>query len=198
MNVISPANESTSVSRYVPMTISVNIDNDEAGTNGININTLFTTTDDFKAVVLDGATQVGTATFHKTGVAWSGAAPTAQRQNIALTIDGPLTVGVHTFNVAIKDPLGTNLTSGTQAVKVLVWDRPTLQVNAKPVLAGATIVTDRTNAYEFTGTKFNIGADSTSVSLVIDGGAETVTLVRRSPAPRPWRRATLSTTMLLM
>jgi hypothetical protein len=131
--------------------------------------------DDDKSQVFKGLSEgclscyagvVGTATLRKNGITWVDA--TTGDQTSGVTLSTPLTAGTHVLTSEIYDPLGTLVTGAANpTINLLVWDRPTLQVNG--VSSSSTFIIDRTNNVLFTGTKFNLGACTSSVTMKVDG-----------------------------
>lgn len=174
--IVAPANNTTTVSRTPSVTVNFNIDDNETNTSS-QINTLFGTTEDFVIKITDSVSGgvVGSAVVHKTGVAYNNATPLAQRQNQLITLSEPLVAGAHTLTATIYDPL--NHTAGaTPTLKLVVWDDPTLVVDGVTP-DGNTFQTSSAKDLVFTGTKFSIGAFTSSVSLTVDGVAATPVVV---------------------
>ena len=167
-SITFPANNTTTTSRTPTLAVSINIDDNETNTTP-QINTLFSTSDNFVVKISDSVTSavVGTATFRKTGVAYNNATPTAQRQTIGVVLSTPLLAGPHALTATVYDPLN-QAAATTSAINLMVWDTPTLMVNGDAP-SGTIFSADRTNNLIFTGTKFSIGTYTSSVTLTVDG-----------------------------
>ena len=183
--ITGPIAKSSTTNRTFNVTAQVNIVDDEAATPAA-INAAFGVNDDFVLKIKDGSTLIGTQKFRKPTVTPAGV---ANRQLVQATIDTPFTVGVHSLTAEVYDPIN-RIASTSSAAPVLVWDAPVLvKVNGltAPEATPTTFTIDRTNALEFVGSKFSVGAFTSTVSAVMDPLGAATALTDSSTDPTQFK-----------